>query len=84
MNVIDQWKKQLQLKYKLIIRGHEDDEARGGKGTEKTNGRCSTKIRYLILVGYGKNRAVEHSSGRFLCFQDAVDNEEFSIVFFFT
>jgi hypothetical protein len=26
-------------------------------------------------VGYGKNRAVEYSSGRFLCFQDAVKEE---------
>ncbi|CAF2003217.1 unnamed protein product [Rotaria magnacalcarata] len=51
--VIEQWRKRLELKYKLIINGHEDSEARG--------------------VGYGKNRAVQYSSGRFLCFQDADD-----------
>jgi len=33
---------------------------------------------YLILVGYGKNRAVQYSSGRFLCFQDAVLKKRFS------
>ncbi|CAF2799969.1 unnamed protein product [Rotaria sp. Silwood2] len=53
LNIIEQWRKQLELKYKLIIHGHEDNEARG--------------------VGYGKNRAVQYSSGRFLCFQDADD-----------
>ncbi|CAF0916166.1 unnamed protein product [Rotaria sp. Silwood1] len=53
LNIIEQWRKRLELKYKLIIHGHEDDEARG--------------------VGYGKNRAVQYSSGRFLCFQDADD-----------
>ncbi|CAF1299153.1 unnamed protein product [Adineta ricciae] len=42
-----------ETKYKLIVHGHGDEEARG--------------------VGYAKNRAVQHSSGRLLCFQDADD-----------
>ncbi|UJR36598.1 hypothetical protein I4U23_029318 [Adineta vaga] len=53
LNVIERWRNRLEMKYKLIICGHKDEEARG--------------------VGYGKNRAVQNSSGRFLCFQDADD-----------
>jgi hypothetical protein len=28
---IEQWRKRLEVKYKLIVNGHEDTEARGGK-----------------------------------------------------
>ncbi|CAF0977998.1 unnamed protein product [Adineta ricciae] len=53
LSMIERWRNRLETKYKLIVHGHGDEEARG--------------------VGYAKNRAVQHSSGRFLCFQDADD-----------
>jgi hypothetical protein len=30
LNVIEQWRKRLELKYKLIVNGHEDTEERRG------------------------------------------------------
>jgi len=29
--MIEQWRKRLELKYKLIVNGHEDEEPRGGE-----------------------------------------------------
>jgi len=29
--MIERWRKQLESKYKLIVNGHEDEEARGGE-----------------------------------------------------
>jgi len=31
LNIIEKWRKRLELKYKLIVNGHEDEEARGGE-----------------------------------------------------
>jgi hypothetical protein len=31
LNVIEKWRERLELKYKLIINGHNDEEARGGE-----------------------------------------------------
>lgn len=68
MKIIEQWRERLELKYKLIVNGHEDEEAHGGEEDSKGNMRDFS----IVLVGYGKNRAVQYSSGKFLCFQDAV------------
>jgi hypothetical protein len=29
--MIEEWRKRLESKYKLIVNGHEDEEARGGE-----------------------------------------------------
>ncbi len=31
LNIIEQWRKRLESKYRLIINGHDDEEARGGE-----------------------------------------------------
>lgn len=70
--MIKQWKQRLQAKYTVIVHGHDDEEARGGEENSPHH-RWHTNC---LSVGYGKNRAVEYSSGRFLCFQDAVETRQ--------
>jgi hypothetical protein len=31
LNIIEEWRKRLESKYRLIINGHDDEEARGGE-----------------------------------------------------
>ena len=73
MNIVEQWRERLESKYRLIVNGHDTGEARGGeKGPIDRYEGFGFRV-----VGYGKNRAVQYSSGRFLCFQDAVNRPNF-------
>ena len=83
--MIERWRNRLETKYKLIVHGHGDEEARGGEISEDTTFEIRVYFdqrHTLSLVGYGKNRAVQHSSGRFHCFQDAVNHIRFVFVEF--
>eukprot|EP00118_Oscarella_pearsei_P014766 m.128964 g.128964 ORF g.128964 m.128964 type:complete len:97 (+) comp37960_c0_seq4:269-559(+) len=71
MEIVHSWLPRLKAKQvRVVIGGHSGKEPKGGylksRSMDGSNGRIS------ILVGFAKNRAIQQSSGQFLCFMDAV------------
>eukprot|EP00118_Oscarella_pearsei_P014764 m.129059 g.129059 ORF g.129059 m.129059 type:complete len:237 (+) comp37960_c0_seq32:320-1030(+) len=72
MEIVHSWLPRLKAKQvRVVIGGHSGKEPKGGylksRSMDGSNGRIS------ILVGFAKNRAIQQSSGQFLCFMDADD-----------
>lgn len=57
---------------RMVVSGHHDHPPKGGEAELKNVDDAMIIQNIYGVVGYGRNRAIQQSKGKYLCFFDAV------------